>query len=188
MKNIFFTMMDLQNKVLVSLQPGGEQEMLLIFKHTESGTWGFNLNCVLPDDFCKELLESFMIDVSETKLRIHYGGMYDMSQGLLLHTTDDYMHNSHFLTEELALTSSLDLLRKVAKNEGPENVLMLVGHTRFPPKQIEEEVFAHKWLIVPLTPKAVFARFSSWSIQSEDMMSKGLHPFQLQMSHVIGRA
>jgi putative transcriptional regulator len=60
------------------------------------------------------------------------------------------------VTEEIAFTTSRDVLEAVAAGDGPERVLISVGYAGWGAGQLEKEILANGWLTVPASQEIMF--------------------------------
>lgn len=148
----------LKGKILVSIPSQKENFVILIYRHDQNGTYGLNLNHILPQDFLYKLMDRLKITYYDTNLniKINYGGSENLQNGLILHSTDYILPASLQLTENLAITNSISMLKKIALHEGPKNNTVILGHTFWPPNDLESEIRHNKWLITDANPDLVF--------------------------------
>lgn len=169
-------MISIDKKILVSTpnQSKNQNFVILIYKHNEHESLGLSLNCILPKDFLLNLVDSLNIKYFDPNIltRIHYGGTNSLNQGMILHSSDYQNPSSLQITKDLFLTNSLSLLQKIVTNEGPQKSNVILGHTKFEPGQIEDELYENKWLIMEPTPEIVFTK----TIWNDALNVKGLTP------------
>lgn len=188
--------MIVKGKILISIPsgplnktppPSSDKNLaILIYQHDEFGAFGFNLNCILPHEFLTHLTDYLNIHHYDSKImpRVYYGGMHELHQGIILHTKDYKSESTTSITEDLALTNSTSLLRKISTNSGPEKSLIILGHTRFLPGQLDAELLDHRWLIVDPKPNLVFTPHA-WS---DAIIHRGLNPALFQIHNCTGNA
>lgn len=182
--------MIIKGKILVSVplhhQPNKQNFVILIYKHDDFGALGVNLNYVLPQEFLLHLMDTLEVPYYDPNptARIHYGGMHDLNQGLILHTNDYQSSSSIKINDEISLTNSVNLLKRVAANEGPKKSLIVLGHTRFLAGQIENELYEHRWLIMEPLMDVIFTDH----VWQGALVIKGINPTQFQIHEHVGNA
>lgn len=129
-----------------------------ICEHDKNGTLGITIN--RPTDIkLSEILSQLDIvadskDISEQN--IYMGGPVQMDRGFLLHTPNGNWDSSLKVTDAISVTTSSDILRAIAHNEGPENVLVALGYAGWGEGQLEAEIAANSWLSCPATEEILF--------------------------------
>ena len=63
---------------------------------------------------------------------------------------------TRFRIEDIGITSSLDILRAIAKNEGPGHALVTLGYAGWGAGQLEQEMAENAWLSGPADPSILF--------------------------------
>jgi putative transcriptional regulator len=58
--------------------------------------------------------------------------------------------------EDIALTSSRDILTAIAHGEGPQHYLIALGYAGWGAGQLEQELAANAWLSCPADPHILF--------------------------------
>lgn len=85
------------------------------------------------------------------------GGPVEMERGFVLHQTGERSWASTLpVTEEIALTSSNDIITAMAQGRGPVNSLVALGYAGWGPGQLEAEIRDNAWLNVPADKQILF--------------------------------
>ncbi|HEY0635256.1 MAG TPA: YqgE/AlgH family protein, partial [Gammaproteobacteria bacterium] len=92
----------------------------------------------------------------DTTRNVFEGGPVQQEQGFLLHSPLGRWSASLPITEQIALTSSKDILEAIANGAGPERYLLTLGYAGWGPGQLEEEMVANAWLSGPASAEILF--------------------------------
>jgi putative transcriptional regulator len=85
------------------------------------------------------------------------GGPVSPERGFILHSpTERPWQSTTTLADELCLTVSSDILRSLAKDEGPEHYLVILGYAGWGAGQLEQEIAENAWLTLPAEPSVLF--------------------------------
>ncbi len=126
-----------------------EQSVIYIFKHDYSGAAGIVINSLSNHinflELCNQLSISATGDLSRNIL--YDGGPVEGNRGYVLHS-DDFVgrDTQRFKDTGLALTTTIDIIRKLAIGEGPKNALIALGYVGWAPGQLDAELQRHGWL------------------------------------------
>jgi len=74
----------------------------------------------------------------------------------VLHTLDWSNDQSLRVTEDLALTASVDILSAIAGGGGPRQGILALGYAGWGPGQLEDELAEEAWIIEPPTREEIF--------------------------------
>jgi putative transcriptional regulator len=80
---------------------------------------------------------------------VYAGGPVHEDRGFVLHTPDGYRSdwlNSHRVTPDISLTTSLDVLEAIAIGCGPSAFIVALGYAGWGPGQLEQELSDNLWL------------------------------------------
>lgn len=85
-----------------------------------------------------------------------FGGPVQDDRGFVLHTPVGAYSSSLKVTDDIAFTTSRDVLEAVAAGDGPEQVLISVGYAGWGAGQLEQEILANGWLTVAADTRILF--------------------------------
>jgi Uncharacterized ACR, COG1678 len=94
---------------------------------------------------------------AEGSVRIYGGGPIEPRIGFVIHTRDYQSPPTIKIDEKIAVTSSLEILRDIGKNRGPQKSLIAFGYAGWGPGQLEDELREDLWFTTPADPSLVFA-------------------------------
>jgi putative transcriptional regulator len=138
--------------------PRFSQSVIYLCAHTEDGAMGIVLNRPIDRPSFDDLLRQ--LDVEPTpparRIRLCSGGPVDNKRGFVLHTSDWTGDGSLRVTDALALTASLDVLKAIAEGHGPREGLLALGYAGWGPGQLDVEMQQNAWLSVIPDEKLLF--------------------------------
>ena len=86
-----------------------------------------------------------------------FGGPVEQGRGFVLHTSDYFTEDSSLpVSENIALTATVDILRAMAKGEGPQRAVLALGYAGWAPGQLESEIQRNGWLTCQADEELVF--------------------------------
>ena len=135
--------------------------VVYVCEHNENGVLGVVIN--KPTDMTMEVL----FDRIDLKLAagsdapiinepIMFGGPVQDDRGFVLHTPGARYSSSLTVTDEIAFTTSIDVLEAVAKGDGPERLLVSIGYSGWSAGQLEDEIGRNGWLTVGASADILF--------------------------------
>ncbi|HJS87700.1 MAG TPA: YqgE/AlgH family protein [Acetobacteraceae bacterium] len=134
------------------------QSVIYVCAHTPDGAMGLVVNRPLVRPSFDELLQQLDITPAPParRIRLCMGGPVDNARGFVLHTTDWTGEGSLHVTDDLALTASLDVLKAIAEGGGPKEGVLALGYAGWGPGQLDAEIQQNAWLSVPAVRSLVF--------------------------------
>jgi Putative transcriptional regulator len=160
----------LDGQLLVAM-PGMMDErfaraVIYICAHSDDGAMGIVLNrpaanVNLPDllvqlEIIPEL-ERILLPQKVGRMQVLMGGPVETSRGFVLHSSDFHIAQSTLLIDEsICLTATVDILRAIARGEGPENAILALGYAGWEAGQLETEIQANGWLNCPADAELIF--------------------------------
>jgi len=136
--------------------------VIYICEHNDRGALGMIIN--KPTDMNIEtLLDRINIKLDltpqlcqDTKKLVMFGGPVQDDRGFVLHAPVENFSSTLVINEQIAFTTSRDVLEAVAQGRGPKNILVSVGYSGWGAGQLEEEIIKNGWLTVPADPVILF--------------------------------
>ncbi len=138
---------------------GFKQSVILMCAHSEEGAMGIIVNQTLPDVDYADLFNQFDLpkDNIDSSLSVNYGGPVEVNRGFVI-----YRHEDEFLDEamitmgDMAISGSIDLLKKIAEGKGPKERILALGYAGWSPNQLEDEIEDNSWISVPVDSDLIF--------------------------------
>ena len=124
----------------------------------DGGAMGLVINKPLGSLTMGELFAQLDISPSGPVISrpVHFGGPVDSSRGFVLHTADYDEGATLAVGNDIAVTASLDILRAIAKGQGPRHSLFALGYAGWAPGQLDAEIQANGWLSVAADDRIIF--------------------------------
>jgi putative transcriptional regulator len=138
--------------------PRFHQAVLLMVRHDGSGALGIIVNRPTQERSLASLLAAAGggDGAAEGSVRIYAGGPVQPEVGFVLHSTDYKRPETFDIDGKIALTSNRDILRDIAKKQGPRLSLIAFGYAGWGPGQLEDELSHRAWFTAPAEVTLVF--------------------------------
>jgi putative transcriptional regulator len=138
--------------------PPFSRAVLYIVHHDAGGAMGLILNRPVGEASLSELLERAGVDGKSVngKIRVHFGGPVEPGRGFILHTADYRIDGTQVVKDGIAMTALPEILRAIGTGTGPRKSLFALGYAGWAPGQLEAEIKAGTWEIVPADKALVF--------------------------------
>ena len=88
---------------------------------------------------------------------VYFGGPMHKDRGFILHRGNSQEWDSSIqVNDDIALTTSMDILQALANNTGPAHFLVCLGCAGWDVGQLENELKENTWLTVDADPSVLF--------------------------------
>jgi putative transcriptional regulator len=132
--------------------------VIYMVRHDAGGAMGLVVNRPMGDTPLAVLLEGLGMEGKGVhgEIRLHYGGPVDPRRGFVLHTTDYASENTRVVSDGIAITVESEILGAIGTGTGPRRALVALGYAGWAPGQVEAEIAAGAWVVVPADEALVF--------------------------------
>ncbi|MBC7500103.1 MAG: YqgE/AlgH family protein [Herminiimonas sp.] len=162
--------LNLANHFLIAmpsmLDPVFGGTVIYLCEHNAGGALGVIIN--KPTDMMMDvLLERIDLEIQVIadapvsampmdKKPVMFGGPVQVERGFVLHAPLGPFSSMMKVTDDIALTTSKDVLEAVAAGNGPVRILVSLGCSGWGAGQLEQEIARNGWLTVPADPGIIF--------------------------------
>ena len=153
---------NLTNHFLIAMpqlqDPNFHHTTTYICEHNEDGAMGLIINRPLELKLA-EVLEQMNMDVEDNsldKVPVHYGGPVQEERGFILHQPATLWESTVIIADNLAITTSKDMLADIAGGNQPENFMVTLGYAGWGAGQLEAELADNAWLNGPADASIIF--------------------------------
>jgi putative transcriptional regulator len=130
--------------------------LIYICAHSSEGAMGIVVNQPASNINFPDLLvqldvisdsDVIRLPLSAGSVPVLKGGPVEPGRGFVLHSSDYFVENSTLpIDDGICLTATLDVLKAIAKGNGPGNALLALGYAGWAPGQLETEIQDNGWL------------------------------------------
>lgn len=121
--------------------------------HDEHGAMGIDVGTAVEGLSVAELMANFEIDAPTlTQAPVMRGGPVEPQRGFVLHSMDWDGQDMVQVGPEWGLSGSLDILKAIAANEGPDRYIIALGYSGWGAGQLEHEMTMQGWFLGDVIP------------------------------------
>lgn len=142
----------LGGKLLLSMpgmgDPRFERTVIYICTHNDEGAMGLVINREMDSLSFPQLLEQLDIDCTPPfpDIPIHSGGPVETGRGFVLHSADFVQDSTLIVSETIAVTATVDILKALAVDQGPRSHLVALGYVGWGAGQLDQELKSNGWI------------------------------------------
>ena len=136
--------------------PRFERSVIYLCAHSEQGAMGLIINKTAPLMRFGDLISQLDLLPEEDSLEpppelmdmpVLFGGPVEQGRGFVLHTNDYFTADSSLpVAGNISLTATIDILRAMARGQGPQRAVLALGYAGWAPGQLESEITHNGWL------------------------------------------
>src|SRR3954468_1215014 len=142
------------------------RSLIYVCAHSSEGAMGIVVNQRAGNIKFPDLLvqlevipaaERIQLPTRAEDVRVLKGGPVETGRGFVLHSADYFIENSTLpIDEGICLTATLDILKAIAKGNGPSSAILALGYAGWAPGQLENEIQENGWLHCSPDPELIF--------------------------------
>jgi putative transcriptional regulator len=132
------------------------RSLIYVCAHSAEGAMGIVVNHPAPNISFSELLVKLDVIPAADAIRlppragvvkVMRGGPVETERGFVLHSADFFIENSTLpIDDGICLTATLDILKAIARGDGPASAILALGYAGWAPGQLESEIQGNGWL------------------------------------------
>ncbi len=132
------------------------RSVIYVCAHSAEGAMGIIVNHPAPNINFSDLLVKLNIVPSADLIRlptkagvvkVMRGGPVETERGFVLHSSDFFIENSTLpIDDGICLTATIDILKAIARGDGPVSAILALGYAGWAPGQLETEIQGNGWL------------------------------------------
>jgi len=140
--------------------PRFAETVIYMVKHDADGAFGLVINRPMAKGSFEDLLKGFGTEINDAKgeVVIHYGGPVSNEHGFVLHSDDITIESSMKVANGIAMTADVKMIEAMARGKGPSQSLVMLGYAGWAPGQLEMELKADSWFVIPGDKSLVFGK------------------------------
>ena len=165
-----------------------DRAVIYLCAHSDDGAMGIIVNKPAEDIVFPELLQqleiipekpSISLPSQAGNMKVLRGGPVETSRGFVLHSVPvEPIEGSVTAGDEIRLSATIDILKAIARGQGPDEAIFALGYAGWTSGQLESEIQDNGWMICPLDRKILFDQeFDTKYIRA--MGSLGIDPAML---------
>ncbi len=132
--------------------PNFAHSVTYICEHNEDGALGLVINrptTVTLGELLEHMGQSEIAIPEVRSIPIQFGGPVQTDRGFVLHSPCGSWEATLSITQDIALSTSRDILLAMARGVGPDRAMIALGYAGWGAGQLEQEMAANAWLSGP---------------------------------------
>lgn len=140
------------------MDPNFFRTVIYICEHNESGAIGIVVNRPLTVTLADVLSQMNITSTDEhvNAFPVLFGGPIHQERGFVIHSPVGDWRSSVVTSNDIAVTTSQDVLEAIAEKKGPENYIISLGYSNWQAGQLEAEIASNYWLCCPVNKDILF--------------------------------
>src|SRR5918996_1972219 len=144
----------LDGQMLIAMPSMGDdrfaRSVIYICAHSSDGAMGIIVNQPAANISFADLLvkldvipatDLIKLPSSAGGVKVLKGGPVETERGFVLHSSDFFIENSTLpIDQGICLTATLDILKAIARGDGPKSAILALGYAGWSPGQLENEM------------------------------------------------
>ena len=132
------------------------RSLIYVCAHSSEGAMGIVVNHPATNINFSDLLvkldvipstDAIMLPSRAGVVKVLRGGPVETERGFVLHSADFFIENSTLpIDDGICLTATLDILKAIARGDGPASAILALGYAGWAAGQLESEIQGNGWL------------------------------------------
>ena len=162
----------LDGQMLIAMPSMGDERfarsLIYVCAHSSEGAMGIVVNQPAAHITFPDLLvqlevvgapDLIQLPPHAGEVKVLKGGPVETSRGFVLHSADFFIENSTLpIDDGICLTATLDILKAIARGDGPRSAVLALGYAGWAPGQLENEINQNGWLHCNADSELIFGQ------------------------------
>jgi putative transcriptional regulator len=162
----------LDGQMLIAMPSMGDERfarsLIYVCAHSSEGAMGIVVNQPAANITFPDLLvqlevvgapDLIQLPPHAGEVKVLKGGPVETSRGFVLHSADFFIENSTLpIDNGICLTATLDILKAIARGDGPRSAVLALGYAGWAPGQLENEINQNGWLHCNADTELIFGQ------------------------------
>lgn len=138
--------------------PNFSKTVTYLCAHNDEGAMGIVINRPMKIAL-GEILSEMSIEsgnCSADAQPVYLGGPVHRDRGFIIHNPANGWDSTIQVTDELAVSTSRDILEAIGAGDGPQETLVALGYAGWGAGQLEQEMAQNAWLNGPASMEIIF--------------------------------
>jgi putative transcriptional regulator len=142
------------------------RSVIYVCAHSSEGAMGIIVNQPASNIKFSDLLvkldvipaaDAIQLPTRAGVVKVMRGGPVETERGFVLHSADFFIENSTLpINDGVCLTATIDILKAIARGDGPASAILALGYAGWAPGQLETEIQGNGWLHCTADPDLIF--------------------------------
>jgi putative transcriptional regulator len=139
-----------------------DHAVIMVAQHDRNGALGIVINHLAGRRPIAILLAALGVDAATIteavadNVPIFLGGPVSPNVAFALHSADYRRPHTTDIDGRVGLTDAVEVLRDIARGQGPKQSLVAFGYAGWAPRQLDDEIARGSWVAAPENPALVF--------------------------------
>lgn len=152
----------LKNHLLIAMptitDPSFAHSVIYLCAHQADGGMGLIINHPLSYSlsFVFEQLHLQPLHAQSAERPLLFGGPLQTERGFVIHKQPGHWHASLAINKNVTVTTSNDIIRAIAEDKGPTDLLVTLGFVAWEAAQLDTEIKLDQWLVCPFSKELLY--------------------------------
>jgi putative transcriptional regulator len=142
------------------------RSVIYVCAHSSEGAMGIVVNHPAPNIKFTDLLvkldvipaaDVIQLPTRADVMKVMRGGPVESERGFVLHSGDYFIQDATLpINDGVCLTFTIDILKAIARGDGPASAILALGYAGWAPGQLENEIQGNGWLHCAADAELIF--------------------------------
>lgn len=132
------------------------ETVIYMVRHDGTGALGLVINRPVMRLPVSKLLDDVDEADDTAEVTVHYGGPVEPQLGFIIHSGDVMVEDNLSVRDGIVVTAQPEILRRIARGEGPRLYMFALGYAGWASGQLEAEIRDGGWEVMALDRHLLF--------------------------------